>query len=49
MKNRKVTSNKSKHLLVKNKFKKLQDRIETLHTYNSGLFMGQSYLFNDET
>ena len=37
---KKVTSNKIKHLLVENKFKKLQ-------TFDSSLFTGQSYFTND--
>ena len=36
--NKKVTSNKSKHLLAKNEFKKLQ-------TFDSNLFISQSYFF----
>ena len=40
--NKKVTSNKSKHLLVENELKKLQ-------TFNSSLFIGQNYFFNDGT
>ena len=38
--NKKVTSNKSKHLLVENELKKLQ-------TFDSSLFIGQSCFFND--
>ena len=38
--NEKVTSNKAKHLLVKNELKKLQ-------TFASSLFIGQSYFNND--
>ena len=38
--NIKVTSNKSNYLLTENKFKKLQ-------TFDSGLFIGQSYFNND--
>ena len=38
--NKKVTSNKTKHLLVENKFKKLW-------TFDSGLFIDQSYFNND--
>ena len=38
--NKKVISNKTKHLLVGNKFKKLQ-------TFGSSLFIGQSYFDND--
>ena len=45
--NKKVTSNKSQHLLVENEFKKLQDKIEKLQTFDSSLFIGQSYFFND--
>ena len=45
--NKKVTSNKSKHLLVEHKLKKLQDKIEKLQIYDSSLFIGQSYFFND--
>ena len=37
--NKKVTSNKTKHLLVKNEFKKLQ-------TFDSSLFIGQNYFNN---
>ena len=39
--NKKVTSNKSKNVLVENKFKKIQ-------TFDSSLFVGQGYFFNDE-
>ena len=38
--NKKVTSNKTKHLLVKNEVKELQ-------TFDSSLFIGQSYFNND--
>ena len=41
-----MNSHKSEHLLVEN-IKKLQDKIEKLQTYNSSLFIGQSYFFND--
>ena len=36
---KKITSNKSKHLQVENELKKLQ-------TFDSSLFIGQSYFFN---
>ena len=39
--NKKVTSNKTKHLLVENELKK------QLQTFDIGLFIGQSYLHND--
>ena len=39
--NKKVTSNKSKNVLVENELKKIQ-------TFDSSLFVGQSYFFNDE-
>ena len=45
--NKKVTSNKSKHLLVENELKILQDKMERLQTFDSSLFIGQSYFFND--
>ena len=38
--NKKITSNKTKHLLVENEFKKLQ-------TFDSSLFINQSYFNND--
>ena len=38
--NKKITSNKRKHVLVENEFKKLQ-------TFDSSLFIGQSYFNND--
>ena len=38
--NKKITSNKTKHLLIENEFKKLQ-------TFDSSLFTGQSYFNND--
>ena len=38
--NKKITSNKTKHLLVENEFKKL-------HTFDSSLFTGQNYSDND--
>ena len=31
---KKVTSNKSKHVLVENEFKKIQDKIKKLQTYD---------------
>ena len=34
-------------MLVENHFKKLEDKIEKLQTYDSGAFIGQSYFFND--
>ena len=46
--NKNITSNKSKHLLVRNKFKKLQDKIEKIQTFDSSHFIGQSYFFNGE-
>ena len=45
--NKNATSNKLKHLLIENEFKKLQDKIENLITCDSSLFNGQSYFFND--
>ena len=45
--NRKVPLNKSKHVLVENESKKLQDKMGKLQTYDSSLFIGQSYFFND--
>ena len=38
--NKNVISNKSKHLLIENEFKKLQ-------MFDSSLFIGQSYFFSD--
>ena len=38
--NKKVTSNKTKHSLVENELKKLQ-------TFDSSIFIGQSYYNND--
>ena len=38
--NKKITSNIKNHLLVKNEFEKLQ-------TFDSSLFIGQSYFNND--
>ena len=38
--NKKITPNKTKHVLAENKFKKLQ-------TFVSGLFIGQSYFLNN--
>ena len=46
-KNEIVTSNKSKYLLVENEFKKLQDKIEKLQTFDSSLLLGRSYFFSD--
>ena len=43
----KLTSNKSKHLLVENELKKLQDKIGKLQTYDSSLFVSQSYFLNE--
>ena len=39
--NKKIILNKTKHFLVENEFKKLQ-------TFDSRLFIGQSYFNNDE-
>ena len=44
---KKVTSSKSKHVPVENELKKIQDKIEKSQTYDSSLFIGQSYFFND--
>ena len=38
--NKKINSNKTKHVFVENEFKRLQ-------TFHSIYFIGQSYLFND--
>ena len=38
--NKKVTSNKSKHLLIENELKKLQ-------TFDRSIFIGQNYFNND--
>ena len=40
--NRKITSNKSKHLLVDNELKKLK-------TFDSSYFIGKSYFEEDRT
>ena len=45
--NRKITSNKSKHLLVENKLKKLKDNIKNLQKFYSSLYISQSYFFSD--
>ena len=46
--NKEVTSNKSKHLLVENEFKKLQDKIEKLQTFDSSQKLTvKNYIFND--
>ena len=37
---KKITSNKTKHVVVENEFKKLQ-------TFDSSLFIGQNYFNND--
>ena len=37
--NKKVTSNKSKHFIVKNEIKKLRDKIDKLQTYDSSYFI----------
>ena len=47
--NKNVISSKSKHSLVEYELKKLQDKTEKLLTYDSNLFIGQSYFFNDGT
>ena len=39
--NKKVTSNKLKHLPVENEFEKLQHKIDKLQTFDSSLFIGQ--------
>ena len=44
---KKVTLSKSKHVPVENELKKIQDKIEKSQTYDSSLFIGQSYFFND--
>ena len=41
--NKNVSSNKAKHVVVEDDIKKLQDKIEKLQTYDSSLFIGQSY------
>ena len=40
--NRKITSNKTKHVLVENEFKKLK-------TFDSGYFIGKNYFEEDDT
>ena len=45
----KLTLNKSKHLCLKMNKKKLQDKIEKLQTYDSSLFIGQSYFLHEGT
>ena len=40
--NKKITSNKTKHILIENELKKLQ-------TFNSSLFLGQRYFNNHGT
>ena len=44
---KKATSNKSEHVPVENELKKLQDKTEKIHTYDTKLFISQSYSFND--
>ena len=41
----KVTSNISKHLLIENESKKLQDKVQKLQTLDSSLFNSQIYFF----
>ena len=38
--------NQTKHVLVENELKKLQDKIEKIQTYSSSLFIGESYFLN---
>ena len=38
--NKKVTSNKTKHLLIESKLKNLQDKMKKLQTYDSCFFIG---------
>ena len=45
--NKKVTSNKTKHVLVENESKGQQDKTEKLQSYDSSLFIDQGYIFND--
>ena len=40
--NKEITSNKTKHVIAENEFKKLQ-------TFQSSLFIGESYFNNDRT
>ena len=42
---KKVTSNISKHLLIENESKKLQDKVKKLQTFDSSLFNSQIYFF----
>ena len=45
--NKNVVSDKSKHLLVKSEFKKLQDKIGKLQTFGLSLFISQNNFLND--
>ena len=46
--NKSNPSNKSKHLLAENELKNLQEKTEKIQTFDSSLFIDQSYFFNDE-
>ena len=45
--NKKVTSNKIKHVLIQNELKPEQEEMNKSQTFDSSLFIGQSYFFND--
>ena len=45
--NKKITSNKRKHVLIQNELKSEQVKIKKLQTFDSSLFIGQSCFFND--
>ena len=45
--NKKVTFNKTKNVLVQNELEEQQDSIKKLQTFDSSLFIGQSYFCYD--
>ena len=45
--NKKVTSNKIKHVLIQNELKPEQEEMNKLQTFDSSLFIGQSYIVNE--
>ena len=45
--NKEIILNKTKHVLIQNELKEEQDKFKKLQTFDSSLFIGQSYFFND--
>ena len=47
--NKEIILNKTKQVLIQNELKEEQDKFKKSQTFDSSLFIGQSYFFNDGT